>query len=375
MPNFLFSANILFLLGYSHCESFTLNIGPAKNNYFMILKRNVPNNNGHLPREGKLFADVNNLKPAPEQILVKRNTNLLISSILIVGYMSIMVSIMSLPCSISTITSGDQKIMSQDAMSNILVLSTLMSVSGKFLLGAPTDHFGGHVVLVLTIFCMITCTLLASISSSSSLFGLSWMAQSFAYASGWGAVGKVVRESFAEDQWAFQISVLAAASRLGTLIGSLMHGYVLRRGWGWKSVFRVSAVSQMFSLIVYIIGLKALNRVQTNLIDQKEESNASKIISATVSHALPSSTTMELELPESIPEMLRRVMFDSRFILMLLARALLMVVGQFISFIPLYLRTGSQAMLPGDAAVWAAVFAVLFICQFTFFNYKILIHV
>ena len=47
---------------------------------------------------------------------------------------------------------------------------------------------------------------------------------------------------------------------------------------------------------------------------------------------------------ESIPQVLARISRDRRFWLMLAGKAALMTVGQFISFIPLYLNTGKDSL-------------------------------
>ena len=45
---------------------------------------------------------------------------------------------------------------------------------------------------------------------------------------------------------------------------------------------------------------------------------------------------------ESVPQVLNRISRDKRFWLMLIGKVALMTVGQFISFIPLYLNTGKR---------------------------------
>ena len=52
-----------------------------------------------------------------------------------------------------------------------------------------------------------------------------------------------------------------------------------------------------------------------------------------------------VSVPESLSQVLRRISTDRRFWLMLAGKVALMTVGQFISFIPLYLRTGTAIPL------------------------------
>jgi hypothetical protein len=50
-----------------------------------------------------------------------------------------------------------------------------------------------------------------------------------------------------------------------------------------------------------------------------------------------------VSVPESLSQVLRRISTDRRFWLMLAGKVALMTVGQFISFTPLYLRTGTRS--------------------------------
>jgi hypothetical protein len=57
--------------------------------------------------------------------------------------------------------------------------------------------------------------------------------------------------------------------------------------------------------------------------------------------AAAAAVGVSVGVPESLSQVLRRISTDRRFWLMLAGKVALMTVGQFISFIPLYLRTGT----------------------------------
>jgi hypothetical protein len=57
---------------------------------------------------------------------------------------------------------------------------------------------------------------------------------------------------------------------------------------------------------------------------------------------VPVGVPVSVSVPESLSQVLRRISTDRRFWLMLAGKVALMTVGQFISFIPLYLRTGTD---------------------------------
>ena len=69
------------------------------------------------------------------------------------------------------------------------------------------------------------------------------------------------------------------------------------------------------------------------------------LIQPTVMKVKESVSVKEKEIVkerESVPQVLNRISRDKRFWLMLIGKVALMTVGQFISFIPLYLNTGKR---------------------------------
>jgi multisubunit Na+/H+ antiporter MnhE subunit len=97
--------------------------------------------------ESKMGFDISaNLTPSSEKIEINQKRNkLIISSIISVSYMSIIVSVMALPVSLSGL-SADKSFYSTSTsssfMSFIISVATIATMLGKFLLGPPTDYFG-----------------------------------------------------------------------------------------------------------------------------------------------------------------------------------------------------------------------------------------
>ena len=308
---------------------------------------------------------------------------------------------MALPCCLSTISLDPSISLPSSLLSNIVSTSTLIIVSGKFLLGPPTDIFGGHTALILSMFIMSFLSYLATFMNSGYYFGISWMILSFAYSSTWGAVGKVIRENFPSHLWASQISLMAASSRLGNLSGYVIFGLVLNSGLGWRQLFRTSAVIQFSILCVYVSLLKILEFLRSdNQSRDLNRSNTSSNLSQ-LQHVTTPTSSFEKEgvekgsrpilskqnnnivhhsdnsraplsdpnslhqnqiqrdqlSEESIPMLLKRLSRDPRFYCMLTAKVLLMVHGQFISFLPMYLNSG-LGIRPGSASSSSALFPV-----------------
>ena len=80
------------------------------------------------------------------------------------------------------------------------------------------------------------------------------------------------------------------------------------------------------------------------IIDKKTFQQNSNSVDNTKLKTIPDSLPMKMTTSESIPQVLARISRDRRFWLMLAGKAALMTVGQFISFIPLYLNTGKASL-------------------------------
>ena len=100
------------------------------------------------------------------------------------------------------------------------------------------------------------------------------------------------------------------------------------------------------ALLAYVLCDKLIltdnpSSAQTRSVNLKEKSVSQD--SAVLKQAIPDAGTAAatVALPESLSQVLRRISTDRRFWLMLAGKVALMTVGQFISFIPLYLRTGT----------------------------------
>lgn len=272
----------------------------------------------------------------------------LMSALLSMSYMSIIVSIMSLPVCLSAVHAdvAFHGITAATYLSKMLAVATLATMIGKFLLGPPTDFFGGERTLKLTM--LLICALLyaCSVSSNVQLFGLLWIAVSFVYASAWGAIGKIVRERFVAKEWSGQLGLVAAGSRVGSMVSSLLFAGLLFHN-GWRTVFRVAATIQGMILVGF------------HLLSKRVEAPSS--LSALSSSSPSSSSSRMSRGPsaddhETVSAVLRRVASSAEFWLMLAGKVSLMCVGQFISFMPLYLSTGFQMTAP-QAAAASSLFA------------------
>jgi hypothetical protein len=78
-------------------------------------------------------------------------------------------------------------------------------MGGKFLLGPPTDYFGGDMTLKSTMLFITIALIACSRSTSIEGFGYLWIGINFVYASAWGAASKLVRQKFNKTEWPTQL--------------------------------------------------------------------------------------------------------------------------------------------------------------------------
>ena len=142
------------------------------------------------------------------------------------------------------------------------------------------------------------------------------------------------------------LGLIATASRLGSIFSSFIYGTILNITKSWRKTFAFSSIIQLFIWIFYM-STDRFVRIDTNR--KVSEINSSD----------------SLESFETVPQVLTRVSRSQKFWLMFIGKIALMTVGQFISFIPLYLTTGIK-LEPSKAAVYSAGFSVGSICIYCF---------
>jgi MFS family permease len=300
-----------------------------------------------------------------------------------IAYISIITSIMSLPVCLSAMYADSAFYginTSKSFLSSIIALATVATCVGKFVLGPPTDFYGGDLTLKATMFLVAAFLFACAGSGTVQLFGVLWIVISFVYASAWGAIGKLVRERFPSSQWGQQLGFVAAASRMGSMSSSMVYGQVLKRtmttatasataaavtgavkgtatiaarpAGSWRAIFLLAGSIQSLMLIVYWILGEKIKSVTVN------KGNTAPVSASTKSsQAKHDKNKTGSEKSESVPEVLLRVSKERKFWLMLTGKCTLMTVGQFISFIPLYLTTG-HGLGAADSAAVSASFAV-----------------
>lgn len=275
----------------------------------------------------------------------ERNKQNIITAMLAVSYMSVIISVMTLPPCLAYLDK-DKTFAHKHLFPTILFIATLSTMLGKFLLGPPTDTYGGNKALKGIMASNILLLILCSLSNNSLSFGALWIVLQFFYAAAWGACSKLVRSSFPPSLWSNKLALVAAASRLGSLGSSFIFGGILAWKRNWRHTFICSALLQSAALLFY------------QLYDRKARleypSSGSVATLTTTSDAVNASSLSE----ESSSKLLQRVIRQPQFWSMLAGKIALMTVGQFISFIPLYLNTGAK-LESSRAAIFAASFSVI----------------
>lgn len=235
---------------------------------------------------------------------------------------------------------------------------------GKFVLGLPTDYFGGKKVLDITLLLSAVFLFGCSISSTIHTFGAFWIAFSFVFSAAWGAIGKIIRENFLEKEWAAQLGLVYTGSRLGSILSVLLFGGILRCGIlpgfassRWRNVFRASSAiltavlamsnfltrpTDVDSVVDPLVARSSLNSQSSEEPFLKKEKSKHREIS---------------ERKESVSHIVARLVNKESFWLVLASKISFVAVRQFSTFLPFYLTTG-YSMNPSTATFASASFAV-----------------
>lgn len=263
-------------------------------------------------------------------------------------------------------------------LSHIFALQIQMI--GKFILGPPTDFYGGEKVLFITLLLSALFLFGCSVCHSIRAFGACWILFSFTFSAAWGAIGKVVRENFSRREWAMQLGIIYTGSRIGSMFAVLLFGGILRFSpttavskSNWRSVFRASSAIVLF-IMASIATL--LQQVYRGVADFPEDCQKS------VENPLPRFTGMSptcvkkdthtqpvfsnsqrngaARQPENAVQTLSRLIKKETFWLVLATKISSLSVRQFSTFLPFYLTTG-YSMTPSSATFASASFAVSYL--------------
>ena len=255
---------------------------------------------------------------------------------------------------------------------------------GKFVLGPPTDSFGGEQVLFLTLLLSAAFLFGCSISQGIKVFGIYWILFSFVFSAAWGAIGRIIRENFSEKEWAVQLGLVYTGSRLGSILSVLFFGSILRSPSllsgsmpsSWRSVFRTSSTVLISVLAVSSVVMKLLSSTHGRIKLTETTSKSKNALDTTTDNKLCNSlyseeeaSDQQLVLPaakpasperkENISQILSRLVKEEFFWMVLASKVSFVSVRQFSTFFPFYLATG-YSMKPSSATFASATFAVSF---------------
>lgn len=163
--------------------------------------------------------------------------------------------------------------------------------------------------------------------------------------------------------------MVAATSRLGSFLSALLFGNILKPKLGasttvpipdrWRNVFRVGSAIQFSILLAYVLIDKyILSKNSTSNSHSDQVITTKSVPSSPLSNG---DVTTANEDNENVSQVLKRVSTYPSFWLMMIAKMNLLTVGQFISFIPIYLSSAPSIMLPPEiSAKSSSTFAVSF---------------
>lgn len=148
--------------------------------------------------------------------------------LLVVSYMSIIVSIMSFP-SVMKLIDNDKQLRQNEhnlfpSTAEIVSTATMCIMGGKFLFGPVTDTIGGEAMLFICMIAMGSLLATCALTGSLNNFAVSWTIISFFYASAWGAVGSVIRVDCSIPVWSNTVFLENVTARYCRLLSPPSNG-------------------------------------------------------------------------------------------------------------------------------------------------------
>jgi MFS family permease len=210
----------------------------------------------------------------------------------------------------------------QQAFSALFFRSTLAVAAGKLLLGPIIDKFGGIRSLQVALLTLASNLIFISTCRSYRSFAASWIAVDFVFSCCWAACIHAIHECFPPEQWARQISRVAAASRLGNALAfsafaSILQACSRRRvAQPWRPLFALSGCLQ----IVPVLMLTAFGRRYSTVRNVKKDECSVSV----------RSERMNRHPLRILGREVRRI----DFWLHLASRSVLMVFASFLLFVP-----------------------------------------
>lgn len=139
------------------------------------------------------------------------------------------------------------------AVTSIAVLAYAI---GKFFLAGTADFLGGKRNFLIGMGGSILFTLLFSLGGGIPLFTLAWIGNRLVQSTGWAGMVKITSRWFSYSSYGAVMGAISLSYLFGDAAARQFMGFLIGRGFGWRAVFQVAAVTLFVIFIANLLLLK-----------------------------------------------------------------------------------------------------------------------
>jgi OPA family glycerol-3-phosphate transporter-like MFS transporter len=128
--------------------------------------------------------------------------------------------------------------------------------AGKFLLTGLADLWGGKRNFLFGLAGAVLFTLLFAASGSLPFFTLTWVGNRISQSGGWAGLIKVCSKWFGYSSYGTVVGILSLSYLIGDAIARQSMGFLIQRGFGWRSLFVYAAIVGAITLVCNLFLLR-----------------------------------------------------------------------------------------------------------------------
>ena len=141
---------------------------------------------------------------------------------------------------------------------------------GKIFLSGLGDLWGGRRTFLGGLGGALLCTLLFTMGGSLPLFTFAWISNRLVQSMGWAGMVKICSRWFSFKSYGTIIGILSLSFLIGDAVARGWMGWLISKGYGWRSLFYLAAI---VSAVVLAANLLWLKESRTDLGFPTPESN------------------------------------------------------------------------------------------------------
>jgi OPA family glycerol-3-phosphate transporter-like MFS transporter len=141
-------------------------------------------------------------------------------------------------------------------LGGIVSFGVMAYAAGKFVLGGLGDLWGGRRSFLGGLSGALLFTLLFTLGGSLPVFTIAWVGNRLVQSMGWAGLVKVCSQWFSYKSYGTVIGILSLSFLIGDAVAREWMGWLIARGYGWRSLFYLAAIVSAVVLTANLLLLK-----------------------------------------------------------------------------------------------------------------------